>query len=1184
MAFDPDAYLADTAPRYETALTPEQEQQFAAWKEKYAPKDSGADYDLRGAFKAGVVPDDKTGHWPDTFKKPNHPTFSTESVYAADRPDLAGTWVDGKYVPAAADSVFNPDKYLASKPTPLNPAQRDLLAQSIAEVITSGTPMPAMLAKLLLTKGGRVGDIASEVIPAIGGAVVGSFIEPGGGTIVGGASGAAAGNTLKQTREMIRGDRESFGPGELAMSTVAGAIPVPGLKPAGTALATGFKILAARGLQGAVVSGGAEAGREMIDEGKIDPAAIARNTVVGGVVGSVLGAGEGALVARRMARVITPHVDASMPVDDLPGAMRAAADEAAPAGLGGSEPPLPPATVALAGETPPAAKIPAWPGVPAAAEAKPLGLIKSAKESPEIVPALRDSLEGYYNPQSNKETIAEATRLIDQAGDLQTAKAAILGEQNPDAVSHAMGLELVRKFQVEGKLEDAADVLYNMAQKAKTQGQAIQILSTLSRTTPEGMAAYAQKILDRKLTPAELAEIAAGMKRIDAATAPEVKLARQADLLDQLNSKVPAPLADKLVAAQNISMLLNPKTAIRNIAGNVLMAIPELGSDAIVPAVDAGVSVFTGKRTVGGPQIVEYFKGLAQPARDVRLGYQQARSEGAGKMASLGEGFKTMATLAKLSSAGAVQITDVNRGFRTVFTQPLMRSLEKTLTVGLGVPDRAFYTARLRASLRNQVKVAGAAVPTGEMVDRAAMEAARSVYQDPNFFSKRLGEIKRTLNWGESRRFGLGQVIVPFTQVPGALLMRGLEYSPAGFLKAAYKFLPERLTGKAFDQRAFSQDFTRALLGTASLSATGYWLSRLGVLTGAPDDNKDVEAMRRGLGMGAYRINVSELKRRMQSMDWTSAAQNPPPVGDVITNYDWAQPVAFPVALGADLADSERRNKVRASQGKYVRSTSDVLNSVISGARTIEEQPMLTGLSGFFSAAAAAKSGQGAGAVEALYNSMLNLPGVYVPAAARGMQQFMDNRIYETRGTNAMETAYQRAAANVPGLATALGYKPKYDVMGDLAQRYQANGNSAFNVFINPAFVTEVKGDPQLRELYRIWQQTGETKELPRMVDQKITINGNQKVLTAPQVADYQQFVGRLTRDSFQTLMRNDGYSRASDDQRAKVMAQVLGAADQAARVYLFGDRPRALDKWDRALIGMAQREPAVRPLMKTAP
>ena len=77
---------------YDTQLTPEEEKRFQVWKAIYAPNDSGADYDLRGAFKSGVKPA-ANGHWPDTFKKPNHPTFSIESQYAVGEDRArAGRW------------------------------------------------------------------------------------------------------------------------------------------------------------------------------------------------------------------------------------------------------------------------------------------------------------------------------------------------------------------------------------------------------------------------------------------------------------------------------------------------------------------------------------------------------------------------------------------------------------------------------------------------------------------------------------------------------------------------------------------------------------------------------------------------------------------------------------------------------------------------------------------------------------------------------------------------------------------------------------------------------------------------------------------------------------------------------------------------------------------------------------
>ncbi len=102
--------------QYETSLSPTEEAKFQDWKAKNAPNDSGFDYDLRGAFQAGVQPDKETGHWPDTFKKPNHPTFSDQSQYAKDRPDLAGHWVGDTYYPAP--SYMNPPERQTPFPRP----------------------------------------------------------------------------------------------------------------------------------------------------------------------------------------------------------------------------------------------------------------------------------------------------------------------------------------------------------------------------------------------------------------------------------------------------------------------------------------------------------------------------------------------------------------------------------------------------------------------------------------------------------------------------------------------------------------------------------------------------------------------------------------------------------------------------------------------------------------------------------------------------------------------------------------------------------------------------------------------------------------------------------------------------------------------------------------------------------
>jgi hypothetical protein len=114
---------------YDTKLSPPEETKFQSWKQKNAPNDSGADYDLRGAYKAGLSPAASNGHWSDLYKKPNHPTFSNESMYATpDAPHWEGSRLIGKNGNLVADetpttqvSAPNPPQYnpnLPGGPTP----------------------------------------------------------------------------------------------------------------------------------------------------------------------------------------------------------------------------------------------------------------------------------------------------------------------------------------------------------------------------------------------------------------------------------------------------------------------------------------------------------------------------------------------------------------------------------------------------------------------------------------------------------------------------------------------------------------------------------------------------------------------------------------------------------------------------------------------------------------------------------------------------------------------------------------------------------------------------------------------------------------------------------------------------------------------------------------------------------
>jgi hypothetical protein len=88
---------------YNTKLSPQDEVKFQAWvaeQSKARGRDMSnddIDYDLRGYWLNGGYKAKADGHMPDTYKKPNHPTFSNESKYHGVPDPLGGKFTGGSW-------------------------------------------------------------------------------------------------------------------------------------------------------------------------------------------------------------------------------------------------------------------------------------------------------------------------------------------------------------------------------------------------------------------------------------------------------------------------------------------------------------------------------------------------------------------------------------------------------------------------------------------------------------------------------------------------------------------------------------------------------------------------------------------------------------------------------------------------------------------------------------------------------------------------------------------------------------------------------------------------------------------------------------------------------------------------------------------------------------------------------
>ena len=646
----------------------------------------------------------------------------------------------------------------------------------------------------------------------------------------------------------------------------------------------------------------------------------------------------------------------------------------------------------------------------------------------------------------------------------------------------------------------------------------------------------------------------------DRATDPRIKLVKAAEALDVVYREfMPPGLLAKIDTFQTLSMLLNTKTVTRNLLGNTLMFAGDLAADTAAVPMDALMGLGTGERTRTGLSLGERLVGLGAGVGDVQAGYRFARSEGKGVLPSLAEGVDTLVRLGRLQSSGKYDSQQISAYSGGTFTAPILRQLESTLGAVLSVADRGFYESAFRASLDNSMKAARAngtpmLAPDADMITAARMDAARAVYQDDNAASRTLGGIRRVLN--ANQRWGLGSMLFKFTQVPGSILTRAIEFSPLGFIGNAYEGIAPLLSkNKEFDQKAFVDSYTRALVGTTGLVATGYWLAQLGIISAGSDaKDEDKRNLDKARGWGNYKLNVDALKRALMTGNfWT---RQPQQKGDMVVSYDWAQPLSIGVAMGAYARENQDAVREDILRGKRQSLLATGMNwlAYAGGAATgamnsLVEQPLLSGINSFM------RNAGYDGLIGALVQTAADIPGSFVPTSARQWMQLDDNAARETRDSSPFREYVNQLKSQLPGLSRTL--PQKYDIAGQPVERWAQDSNTIFNVMFNPGMVTYIKGSPVLTEMGEIYRRTADGRAVANQVKPEFTLEGVKVRLTDEEISAMQKDMGALSVAAVEKFVLEDPrYAKATWDIKAKAFTRALEKAAEAAKYRVLLSRP----------------------------
>jgi hypothetical protein len=760
--------------------------------------------------------------------------------------------------------------------------------------------------------------------------------------------------------------------------------------------------------------------------------------------------------------------------------------------------------------------------------------------STEVKQALID-MDTSYTTRNTKQLQIKAANLVKSHPDV----AEQLARNAHDDISVAVGSELIKALQAGKKpnYEAAISIANDLAKNLTEAGRMVQAASIYGKLTPDGILRFAQSEIAKynkatgkniQLKPSDAERLVKMSQDVQAMAEGPERAAATAKLVAEVQKTMPATLAAKLGTLQTMAQLMNLKTNVRNIGGNAIFSGVENISQTLGTPVDKLLSMFTGERTTGLPNLKVQTQGVVKGGKQaVKEAYQ-----------GINTGPNTQFELNSVP----------------VFRGKILGNLEKTMNATLRGADRAAYTAAFDDTLHNLMKLNKVDQPTPAMLETAHQQGLYRTFQDTNRVSQTFSQIKRGLNMvgignDQTGRFGLGDIILKYPKTPANLLARGLDYSPAGMVRAIFE-ASKPLVGREFDQKAFVDSFSRSIVGSGSAFGLGYLMSQNGIITAAPEKNKDLRNLQKTQGLGGYQINASGFKRWVMSgFNKDAAALRP---GDTLVSYDWAQPLAIPISAGAALGAN-----------KPTKAGAEAANTLVDSTNTLAEQPLLQGLQRFFG-----NTDNNGGIGGAVQGAGEDIPSSFVPTLLSQINQLGDNTTRNQNGNSAVDRATNSVKAKVPGMANDL--QPSVDVLGNNKERYQDGGNNFFNVMLNPAFLSKYKDQPAAHEALRLYSQTGETKQTPNTVPTSVKINDKTIKLTPQQQGDYQRFVGQETVQKMNNLVNDPTYNSLPDSVKVNIMSSIQTDANQAAKIKLFGADGSKMSTGAAQILGQSGYDPGV--------
>lgn len=621
----------------------------------------------------------------------------------------------------------------------------------------------------------------------------------------------------------------------------------------------------------------------------------------------------------------------------------------------------------------------------------------------------------------------------------------------------------------------------------------------------------------------------------------EARQTAEAALVQSAASQLPTTFRAKYDAVRYLAMLGNPRTYIRNIAGNLAFQVPATVKNRV------GALAERGAQALGAD--VERTKSLigANPfgalAREARADWANAKpflegskySEGkvtAGAIEQEAKPFQNSGALGKAvgwaaDKNGALLEAEDTLFKKWIYSQSLAGYLHANGVKSISEADPA---------LLNRAR------------NYAAQEALRNTFNDRNDFSDfvaKLGNLRNSKNKTARAASYLTEGLLPFKRTPANVAARAVEYSPVGAAASVMDLLNKGAHGQATAETV-AKGLDRLAAGLSGTALLGLGFLASGMVTGGEDEDKDQQNFNDLTGHQTYALET--------------------PGGTSIT-LDWLAPSAIPFFMGVELAHAMQDGGV---------SWEDAVNTLKNMSEPMLEMSMLQGLNDVFENAAYAQqhggSVMGAAVVSAATNYLTQVfPTLFgqLERAAEGtrMTTYADKN---DRFSKDLQFFLGKTSQKVPGWD--YHQIPYLDAWG----REEDNGDPVkrvFNNLINPAYVSQVKVDAVEKELQRVADTTGNTGVFPSRAKQSFTFsktdakgkpvkdaNGNTipvtKNLSAGEYQTYAKRRGQASVEVLQSMLNSPVYQNLSDEKKAEAIAYAYQYAESIGKMAVSDYRP----------------------------